>query len=88
MKKAKRLQKARQNPKGVTFEELVQILDDHGFTINRTNGSHYLFERITDGIPLTYAIPRHKSVVKAVYVKKVLEFIDRYDLKFTEDNHD
>jgi hypothetical protein len=42
-KRDKRLQKIRQNPKSVTFDELKQVLEDFGFVQVRTSGSHHTF---------------------------------------------
>jgi predicted RNA binding protein YcfA (HicA-like mRNA interferase family) len=69
-KKKKRLAKARNNPKNVSFEELRQILADHGFTLNRVGGSHYTFTSATS----KYTVP-YGRVVKETYVKDVLELI-------------
>jgi len=37
-KRQKRLQKLRQNPKDVSFEELRQVLEDHGFVLDHATG--------------------------------------------------
>lgn len=45
-KREKRLQKLRQNQKDVSFEELRQVLEDHGFTLDHATGSHFTFRAV------------------------------------------
>lgn len=40
VKKEKRLQKMRQNPKTVTYDILVSVLQAHGFEVSDAQGSH------------------------------------------------
>lgn len=40
-KRDKRLQKLRQNPRQVSFEEIKQVLEDYGYIHVRTQGSHH-----------------------------------------------
>lgn len=66
-KRDKRLQKARNNPKGVSFDDLRGILENHGFNLDHATGSHHIFE--------------HDKTVKPVYVKQVLATIDKLEAK-------
>jgi predicted RNA binding protein YcfA (HicA-like mRNA interferase family) len=42
-KRQKRLERIRQNPKAVSFQDLRQLLEDYGFKMRRISGSHYIF---------------------------------------------
>ena len=44
-KSEKRLEKMRQNPLSVRFEDLLTVLDDYGYSVREGSGSHY-FARI------------------------------------------
>jgi len=73
-KKEKALEKLRQNPKNVRFEELAAILLSLGFEMKEGGkGSHAVF-KIPGQQPLT--VPRKKPFLKPVYVKLALELID------------
>jgi predicted RNA binding protein YcfA (HicA-like mRNA interferase family) len=75
-KREKRLEKLRQNPKDVSFEELRQVLEDHGFVLDHATGSHHIFRRQINGIDLRVNIP-YARPVKSRYVNQALEAIDR-----------
>jgi predicted RNA binding protein YcfA (HicA-like mRNA interferase family) len=74
-KREKRLQKMRQNPKNVSFDELRSVLEDFGFELVRTSGSHHSFSIIIDGEPRLLVIP-YRRPVKVVYVREALKLID------------
>lgn len=74
-KKEKRLQKIRQNPKNVSFDELKQVLEDWGFSLVRSKGTHNRFEGLLQGKVYAFTIPFHRPV-KAAYVIEVLSVID------------
>jgi len=74
--KKKRLDKIRNSPNNVSFDELGTVLQDHGFKLDRVNGSHHVYEHEDLEDPII--IPRHgNKKVGAVYVKKVLDAIDK-----------
>lgn len=79
-KREKRLQRIRQNPNEVSFEELSLILEDFGFTYRKNSGSHRTFScKIgdrTEAITIPYRRP-----IKPVYVKQALELIDEIILE-------
>ena len=82
----KRLQKAINNPKNVTFDELCQIFRDHGFVIDsgRGKGSHVLAR--LPGTPLKMTIPRQKPM-RRNYVKQALGILDEaYSLGYLEED--
>lgn len=70
----KLLERIKNNPKSVRFEELQKILEKYGFVGSQPQGgsSHYTFRR-TDGKKMT--IPKHSPYVKAIYVKLVIDLI-------------
>lgn len=75
-KKEKRLARIRQNPKNVSFNELRQVLEDYGFVMKRSRGSHHIFDAQVDEQILTLTIPLTKPHLKAVYVKEALKAIE------------
>lgn len=88
-KRQKRLERLRQNPKNVKFEELRQVLVDHGFVLKRVRGSHHIFQLVLDGEVITFAVPFRRPI-KAVYIHEALELIDeiaeRSEIDDQEDN--
>lgn len=74
-KKEKRLQKLRQSQKDVSFDELRQVLEDHGFTLDRTAGSHHIFRAVIGGEVVKLVIPFNRPI-KSPYVYEALELID------------
>jgi predicted RNA binding protein YcfA (HicA-like mRNA interferase family) len=74
-KREKRLEKIRQNPKDVSFEELRQVLEDHGFTLESVAGSHHNFKRRVKTETFKITIPYHKPI-KSFYVKQAIKAID------------
>ncbi len=55
-------------PSEVRFAALKRRLEKHGWTLDRTKGSHHVFKG--EGRPLVI-IPVHKGKVKPVYVRQV-----------------
>lgn len=74
-KREKRLQKLRQNPKNVSFDDLRSVLEDFGFELVRSSGSHHSFNIMIDGEPRLFVVP-HRRPVKTVYVREALRLID------------
>ncbi|MBC7871243.1 MAG: type II toxin-antitoxin system HicA family toxin [Chitinophagaceae bacterium] len=68
-KREKPLQKLRQNPKNVSFDELKQVLEDYGFEHMRTAGSHHTFIAIHGEKDWRLTIPFHRPI-KQAYVMK------------------
>ena len=75
-KREKRLQKIRQNPRNVSFEDLRQVLEDHGFVVDRQSGSHYQFRATFGNETWRLTIPFRRPHVKTPYVKASLQAID------------
>lgn len=73
-KKEKSLQRMRQNPNNVHYEELEKILLSFGFEKREGGkGSHVVF-KLPGKRPLT--VPRKKPFLKKHYVEEALEAID------------
>jgi predicted RNA binding protein YcfA (HicA-like mRNA interferase family) len=73
----KRLQRIRQNPTQVAYNDLVLALLDHGFVERnpKSAGSHRVFTRGAYIITVPYRRPH----VLEVYVKRVLRILDEID---------
>lgn len=86
-KNKKRWDKIRNNPKTVSFRELMTALRSYGFEIHlgRGKGSHARVKFVLDDHKWRYTIPSHGKYVKAVYVKNILALIDEID-NLLEDN--
>lgn len=74
-KRDKRLQRLKQNPKNVAFDELKQVLGDYGFEHVRTAGSHHTFIAQAFGSDWRLTIPFNRPI-KQAYVIQALRAID------------
>ena len=75
-KREKRLQKLRQNPNNVSFDELRLVLEAEGFVLDHATGSHHIFRFQTDDQVLKIVIPFGRPV-KPIYVRQALATIDK-----------
>ena len=73
MQKRKLLAHLKNNPRGATFDDIRTLLSQEGFELDRVTGSHHIFKR--SGV--TFVIPVHGNRVKSVYVKRVVELIEK-----------
>jgi predicted RNA binding protein YcfA (HicA-like mRNA interferase family) len=71
----KRLQRARNNPKNVSFQDLCSILQDHGCEIKSGKGSHHVARLPGTSKKLTFPKPT-RGPMKPVYVEMALGLID------------
>lgn len=73
----KLLEKIRNNPKGVTFEEVDKVLRSMGYVPRQPRGgsSHYTYRK-KGCMPLT--VPRKEPYVKETYVSTVIELWDDF----------
>ena len=71
-KKAKLLAKIRNNPRAVRFEELVKLLEWHGFELKRVRGSHHSFVRGHYHLTVPWRTPHLRSYI----VRQALEILD------------
>ncbi len=75
-KQDKLIQKLRQNPKNVRFEEIDTLLGGLGFEKRQRGTSHAVYT-ISGQRPLT--IPFRTPFILPVYVKQVLQVLDELD---------
>ncbi|MEM6459743.1 MAG: type II toxin-antitoxin system HicA family toxin [Planctomycetota bacterium] len=55
-------------PSPVPFRVIRKKLEDHGWKLDRTNGSHFIFAKAGSG---RITVPVHRNQVKPVYVRLV-----------------
>ena len=69
----------RNNPRNVTFADLVRLLNAAGFEVDRVTGSHHVFKN--DALPAVRITihARGKDAV-AYQVREVLEVIEQHRL--------
>ena len=72
MRKRKLLERLKNNPVGVTFDDIRTLLLREGFRVDRITGSHHIFKKAD----VTLVIPVHANRVKSVYVKRVIELVE------------
>lgn len=72
------LEKARNNPKGLKFKELLSLAEQQGWAEARSEGSHFIYKR--PGIPGIMDFQSGKSgVAKPYQVRQLLLAIDGLD---------
>jgi hypothetical protein len=76
-RRAKLLEKIRNNPKNVSFEDLDKLVRWAGFSLRpqKSGTSHFVYTK--PGCPSPLTIPK-KSLVNQAYVKLALKFIEEY----------
>ena len=81
----RRLQRARQNPKSVSFNDLCRIYEDHGFRIRSGGrGSHFIATLPNSSIRRTF--PR-RNPMRRVYVAAAINAIEEAQaLGFVEED--
>lgn len=72
-KQTKLFDKIKNNPNSATFAQIETLLLREGFTLDRVTGSHHVFVREE----VTFVIPKHGKSVKTVYVKRVIEILEK-----------
>lgn len=65
-----------------------QVLEDHGFYLDRSHGSHYVFELQRGDMLKSLTIPRNKPHIKLVYVQRSLEVLEEIGLSEAEAGED
>lgn len=71
-KREKRIERMRQNPRAVRFEELDAVLLEAGFERRQESGSHVIYRRGE----YRFSVPKHRPFVNVVYVRQVLLVLD------------
>lgn len=77
-RRRKRRSKIGQNPKNIRFEDLKRLLEEYGFQLRRTKGSHHSFVGYVGDEKVTLVIPFRKTL-QEVYVKHTLAVLDRIE---------
>ncbi len=68
----KLLEKMKNNPKNISFEDLKKVLEKEGYLGINTGGSHWVFRKEgQESITIPYKRP-----IKIIYVKKVLQLLE------------
>ena len=70
----KLLERIKNNPKSVRFEEIEKVLLRYGFKESQSRGgsSHYNFKKDN----LLFTIPRHGQFVKEVYILQIIDALE------------
>ncbi len=71
-KREKLLARIRNNPRGVTFDELAKVLEWYGFELKRVRGSHHAFRQG----PTVIIVARRTPHVHIKAVREALSMID------------
>ena len=71
-KRAKLLEKLKNNPKDATFAQIEKLLKSEDFILDRISGSHHIYKRGS----IIFVVPRHGGKVKTVYVKRLIEILE------------
>ena len=76
MTKADKLnQKIRRNPNNIKFQDLINWLENNGFTLDRVNGSHHIFVHPTIETPVNIQ-KKKDGTAKTYQVKQAIKIID------------
>lgn len=81
-KSQKRLEKMRQNPHKVSYDDFILILEDKGYQVRTGGGSHYIASMSIEerGWTLTFARPHgNKKDMNHKVVRKALEQFEELD---------
>lgn len=70
----KLLARARRNPSGLRFEELVRLAECYEFRFSRQRGSHLIYRH--SGLRTTISLQAQRGMAKDYQVKQVLELIE------------
>ncbi|MCD4696956.1 MAG: type II toxin-antitoxin system HicA family toxin [Bacteroidales bacterium] len=82
MKNSKLLEKILGGSKNIHFNDFVNLVENFGFQLSRTKGSHHIF--IHKGINELINLQNYKGKAKPYQVKQFLELIERYNLKMED----
>jgi predicted RNA binding protein YcfA (HicA-like mRNA interferase family) len=72
-KKDKRVKTLLKFPNTMRFSDVRGVLEEHGYTLERTKGSHHTF---TKKNALTITVPVHKNSVKIDYLKIIAKTLN------------
>ncbi|GAB4373348.1 MAG: hypothetical protein Kow00128_22820 [Deltaproteobacteria bacterium] len=78
-RRRKLLDKARNNPAGVRFQEICLLAEHLGFTRRGGKGSHVVYEK--EGVEEILTFQDRKGMAKSYQVKQLLAVIEKYRLE-------
>ena len=77
-RRQKLIEKARNNPAGVRFQEICLMAEHLGFTKRGGKGSHIVYEK--EGVEEILTFQDRKGMAKPYQVKQLLAVIEKYRL--------
>ncbi|ASC71106.1 hypothetical protein XM38_020560 [Halomicronema hongdechloris C2206] len=77
-KRQKLLQQVLNNPKNVSFKDMMRLIEAFGFTLARVNGSHHIFTH--PNVPELVNIQNHKGKAKPYQIRQFLSLVEQHDL--------
>jgi predicted RNA binding protein YcfA (HicA-like mRNA interferase family) len=80
-KRQKLLEHCRNNPKGVSYDDLVGLVKALGFQHDRTVGDHMIFVHPVATVPLVNLQRAKSGMAKPYQVRQVLDLIDAHGLE-------
>ena len=69
--------------KNVRFTDLTALVEDFGFELVRTKGSHHIFKH-TD-VEELINLQEVKGEAKPYQIRQLLKLVEKYDLKLEDD---
>jgi predicted RNA binding protein YcfA (HicA-like mRNA interferase family) len=72
-KKEKRIAELLEFPNMMRFSDVRNLLEDEGYTLERSKGSHHMFAKKGS---VTITIPVHKGTVKIDYLKIIAKTLE------------
>lgn len=82
-KKQKLLQQVLNNPKSVSFKDMVSLIEAFGFTLSRINGSHHIFTH--PEIAELVNIQNVKGKAKPYQIRQFLSLVETHNLSLEDD---
>ncbi|MEO1289786.1 MAG: hypothetical protein AAFV93_18640 [Chloroflexota bacterium] len=78
-KHEKRIQRARNNPKGVSYNDFISILENEGYIVQQASGSHMKASKRIDEqtFIMTFARPHRKK--KTMHRKAIMRLLEQLD---------
>ena len=83
MNKRKLLKKILAGRKNVRFDDMVSLVEAFGFRLDRTSGSHHIFEH--PNIPEIVNIQNRKGKAKPYQIRQFFELVEQHNLEMGEE---
>ena len=77
-RRQKLIEKIKNNPAGVRFQEICRLAEQLGFTNRGGKGSHIVYEK--DGVEEILTFQNRKGMAKPYQVKQLLAVIEKFRL--------